>query len=156
MKEVKLRKVLPDDLHKFIEAYIKAYETLSDYKYTTRSEIKNYFKWLYKRDKEGFLVAEKNENPVGFIAADSNWINHEGEKVLEIHEIFVIPEERKKGIGSLLLEEILKYGKNKKIKKAELWVGKTNYQAINFYKKFGFYEAGTWGKWLRMIKLLDS
>ncbi len=152
---MKIRRVKLEDMDKFIESYIKAYQELSDYKYQTKGDIKNYFKWLYKRDKDGFLVAEENRNFIGCVAGDSNWINYEGKKVLEIHEIFVIPEYRKKGIGSQLLREIINYGMKKKIELAELWVGKTNYNAIQFYKKFGFKEAGEWGKWLRMIRLLN-
>lgn len=153
---MKIRKVTPYDIENFTEAYIKAYEYLSDYKYKTKGDIKNYFKWLYKRDKNGFLVAEENEIFVGCVAGDANWVNFEGEKVLEIHEIFVIPEFQKRGIGSKLLNEILSYGIEKGRKIAELWVGKTNYEAIEFYKKFGFKESGEWGKWLRMIKSLNS
>lgn len=156
MVEIKIRKVSPEDKESFVEVYMRAYQSLSDYKYTSRSEVKNYFKWLYKRDKEGFFVAEKEGQPVGFIAVDGNWIDQEGEKVLEIHELFVLPEERRKGVGSMLLKKILEYGKEKGLKRVELWVGKTNHQAICFYKKFGFKEIGTWGKWLRMIKSLDS
>ena len=150
-----IRQVRPNDINDFIEIYIKAYEELENYKYKTKKEIKNYFKWLYKRDREGFMVAEENNKSVGFAAGDANWINFEGEKVIEIHEIFVLPEFRKRGIGSKLLNEILSYGIKKKRKLAELWVGKTNYKAINFYKRFGFKITGEWGKWLRMIKLLN-
>lgn len=152
---MKVRQAVPNDIDDFIETYIRAYKEFKNYKYETRKEIKNYFKWLYKRDKEGFLVAEINGKPVGFAAGDTNWINLDGEKVLEIHEIFVIPEFRGKGIGSSLLKEVLSYGIKKERKIAELWVGKTNYRAIEFYKKFGFKEGGEWGKWLRMIKSLD-
>ena len=150
-----IRKVKPEDLNDFIEAYIKAYQELEDYKYNTRREIKNYFKWLYKRDKEGFIVAEEEGKIVGFAASDVNWENREGEKVLEIHEIFVLPEFRKKGIGANLLNEVLKYGIQRKRKLAELWVGKTNYRAIKFYKKFGFEEGEICGKWLKMRKFLN-
>lgn len=151
-----IRQVRPDDIDNFVETYIKAYKDLENYKYETKREIKNYFKWLYKRDKEGFIVAEENGNPVGFAVGDTNWINFEGEKVLEIHEIFVLPEFRNKGIGSKLLNELLNYGIKKGRKLAELWVGKTNYKAIDFYKNFGFKEVGEWGKWLRMIRPLGS
>ncbi len=150
-----IRKVKLDDIEKFTESYIKAYQEFSNYKYTTKGDIKNYFKWLYKRDKEGFIIAEEDKIFIGCVAGDSNWINYEGEKVLEIHEIFVIPEYRKRGIGTLLLKEIISYGIEKKRKMAELWVGKTNYNAIKFYKNFGFKEAGELGKWLRMTKSLN-
>lgn len=150
-----IRQVKSDDINDFIEIYISAYEKLKNYKYETKKEIKNYFKWLYKRDKDGFILAEENAKPVGFAAGDTNWINFRGENVLEIHEIFVLPEFRRRGIGSKLLKELLSYGIKKGKKTAELWVGKTNYDAIKFYKNFGFEEAGEWGKWLRMIKSLS-
>jgi ribosomal protein S18 acetylase RimI-like enzyme len=153
---MRIRQVKPNDINDFIETYIKAYEELENYKYRTRKEIKNYFKWLYNRDKEGFIVAEENGKSVGFADGDTNWTNFEGEKVLEIHEIFVLPEFRKRGIGSQLLTNLLSYGIKKDRKLAELWVGKTNYRALNFYKKFGFKEAGEWGKWLKMAKSLTS
>lgn len=155
MAEIKIRKISYEDKDQFIDVYIRAYQSLSDYKYTSKGEVKNYFKWLYKRDNQGFLVAEKDGKAVGFIAGDGNWIDQEGERVLEIHELFVLPEERRKGVGSMLLKEILEYGKKRGLKKVELWVGKTNYQAICFYKKFGFKEVGTWGKWLRMVRSLN-
>ncbi len=151
-----IRKATLKDIDAFIEIYAKAYEELKDYKYTSKSDIKHYFKWLYKRDKEGFLAAEIDGRVVGFAAGDSNWVNSEGERVLEIHEIFVIPEMRGKGIGTKLMERLLDYGKKKGLKLAELWVGEKNYKAIEFYKALGFKEAGFWGKWLRMIKSLNS
>lgn len=151
-----IRKATLKDMEVFIENYIKAYERLKDYKYTSRSDVKHYFKWLYKRDREGFFVAEIDGKVAGFAAGDSNWINPEGLKVLEIHEIFVIPEMRERGIGRKLLEKLLEYGKSKGLKIAELWVGEKNFEAIEFYKKLGFKEAGLWGKWLRMIKPLNS
>ncbi len=151
-----IRNVTLKDIDAFIETYTKAYEELKDYKYTTRSDIKNYFKWLHKRDKEGFFVAEVDGKVVGFAAGDSKWVNSEGERVLEIHEIFVIPEMRGKGVGTKLMERLLEYGKKRGLKLAELWVGEKNQRAIDFYRKLGFKEAGLWGKWLRMIKPLNS
>ncbi len=150
-----IRKVILEDKEKFVKTYFLAYKELSDYKYHTSKEVKNYFNWLYKRDKEGFWVAEENNLPLGFIASDANWRSIDGEEVLEIHELFVIPEMRKKGIGKKLLDTVLEYGKEKRKKIAELWVGKENFQAINFYKKRGFKEREVIGKWLRMTKFLD-
>ncbi len=150
-----IRKVKKEDIESFIDCYIKAYQDLKNYKYKTRKDIKNYFKWLYNRDKDGFMIAEENNKIAGFIAVDANWVNYKGEKILEIHELFVLPEFRRKGIASKLLNKALEYGIKKGLNKAELWVGKTNYRAINFYKQFGFEEIGVWGKWLRMKKSLN-
>ncbi len=151
-----IRNVTPEDQEIFIKSYIIAYKNLNDYKYTTYKDIKRYFKWLYKRDKEGFFVAEINGKVAGFAAGDANWVDHSGRNVLEIHEIFVLPEFKGKGIGSKLLNTVLEYGKKKRRKIAELWVGEHNIEAFNFYKAQGFEKAGKQGKWIRMIKYLNS
>jgi len=149
-----IRQVRFDDIDNFIEAYIKAYEDLDDYKYHTKKEVKNYFKWLYKRDKDGFFVAEEEDKIAGFAASDANWINLKGEKILEIHEIFVLKEFKRKGVGDRLLEKVFEYGIRQGRKSVELWVGKTNFHAMRFYEKFGFKKIGEKGKWVKMRRSL--
>jgi ribosomal protein S18 acetylase RimI-like enzyme len=150
--DVKLAK--REDVDRFVKGYIFAYKDLEDYKYSTRREVKNYFKWLLKRDPDGVFILEENGRLIGVVACDSKWIAEE-ESVLEIHELFVLPEYRGTGAGEKLLDIALKYAKKKGLKKAMLWVGKGNKRAIKFYKKEGFKIVGEQGKWLRMEKSLD-
>jgi len=153
--ELNIRLVKPEDINAFVKTYINAYSTLPDYKYTSKKDIKNYFKWLYKRDPEGFFVAEVNGKPVGFCACDSHWVNKNHKLVLAIHEIFVLPDFSGKGIGKALIQKALEYGRSKGLNIVELWVGEKNYKAINFYKNLGFKEEGKWGKWIKMTKCLS-
>jgi len=149
---VKIRKVKSSDLDSFIRLYIEAYKGLNKYAYNRRRDIKHYFKWLLLRDPNGFLIAEL-EKPVGSIACDTNWFSYvELRRVGEIHEIFVHPNYRKRGIGSTLLKKAIEYAKSKKREMMGLWVGVENYEAKKFYEKFGFTETVTIGKWTRMIK----
>jgi ribosomal-protein-alanine N-acetyltransferase len=55
---------------------------------------------------------------------------------IEINQIEVLEEERRKGIASKLMEYLIK--KNLSI---TLEVKKTNISAINLYKKYGFNEV---------------
>lgn len=151
---VNLRKVKNEDLKSFVDCYIKAYSDLEEYKYRKVSDIKNYFKWLLKRDSEALYVAERNSKAIGFVAGDRHWVGFDGKKVLEIHELFVIPEEQKKGIGKGLLEKVLDLGKRSGLEIAELWVGEHNKRAQKFYLKLGFEEVGKWGKWICMRRPL--
>ncbi len=151
-----IRNVRLEDQAVFTESYIQAYKNLNDYKYINYKDIKRYFKWLYKRDKNGFFVAEVDRKIAGFAAGDANWIDNSGRNVLEIHEIFVLPEFKGKGIGSKLLNTVLEYGKRQGRKIAGLWVGEHNFEAFNFYKAHGFEKVGKQGKWIRMIKYLHS
>ncbi len=138
----------------FIKVYKEAYKGLEEYAYTSRRDVKWYFRWLMKRDPQGFYTYIVEE-PVGFIACDCNWFSvFEGEEVAEIHEIVVHPDWQNKGIGTALMNKALEYAKTRKRRIAELWVGLKNTRAINFYKKFNFREVGVVGRWIRMVKHL--
>ncbi len=150
-----IRKVRKEDIWAFTDVYQKAYAEIPEYAYTRRKDIRNYFRWLLNRDAEGFMVAEVDDVAVGFVATDTNWISYvTGERVGEIHELFVLPEYRRRGIGSSLLTRSLKYAEKRGHKIAELWVGERNENAKRFYRKFGFREEGKWGKWVRMVREL--
>ncbi|ADB58108.1 GNAT family N-acetyltransferase [Archaeoglobus profundus] len=145
-----IRKVTKEDEKHFVEVYTLAYKGLEEYAYTSKRDVKLYFRWLLKRDPEGFFTYVAGK-PVGFIACDCNWFSvFEGEEVAEIHEIVVHPEWQGKGIGTSLMKKALDYAKERGRKVVELWVGVKNLKAIRFYKKFGFKERGVFGRWLRM------
>ncbi|RLI76976.1 N-acetyltransferase [Archaeoglobales archaeon] len=147
-----IRSVNRDDLDTFVNLYKISYQGLEDYAYTRNRDIKHYFRWLMSRDKDGFFIAEI-EMPVGFVACDTNWISFfDDTRVGEIHELFVHPEWRGRGIGKELLTTAIEYAKSKNRFLIELWVGETNELAKRFYQKNGFVEKGSWGKWIRMIK----
>lgn len=152
---MQIRKVTKEDLESFVEVYTKSYKGLEEYAYTRRREIKNYFKWLMARDGDGFIVAEIDDIAVGFVACDTNWISiFERRRVGEIHELFVLPEFRGRGIGSTLLKKAIEHSRRRGRNRAELWAGRTNYRARKFYQSHGFREAGEWGKWVRMVRTL--
>lgn len=56
----------------------------------------------------------------------------------EIIDLFVLEKNRRKGLASLLINEILK---DNDIENITLEVSKFNISAINFYKKIGFKEV---------------
>ncbi len=152
---MRIRNVRREDIDAFVKVYEEAYKGLEEYAYTKRRDIRNYFKWLYSRDKDGFMIVEDDDRAVGFVACDTNWVSiFERKKVGEIHEIFVLPEYRGKGIGTELMRLAIKYAQKKGRNVAELWVGRKNYRARKFYVKLGFKEVGEWGKWIRMVKVI--
>lgn len=149
---MRIRWVEPRDLQTFIRLYKLSYRGLEEYAYTRDGDIRDYFKWLMKRDHEGFLVVELSD-PVAFIACDTNWFSpFELEVLGEIHEIFVHPDYRRMGIGSILLQKAEEYAKKRVRRLMGLWVGVNNLSAKEFYKKRGFTETISLGKWTRMIK----
>lgn len=83
-----------------------------------------------------FIIAKSGEEPAGFIIY---W-----DIPYEIHliNIAVRPKYRRKGIGSLLLGEMINYAEMNSKQLITLEVRVSNYGAIKFYQKFGFKEIG--------------
>lgn len=93
-----------------------------------KSEIEN--------EKSNYVVAKENDSIVGFagimIFPDD----------VEITNIVTKKSERKKGIGTLLLEKIIEMSKNTERENISLEVNEKNDIAINLYTKFGFKKIG--------------
>lgn len=62
----------------------------------------------------------------------------------------LLPEYRGKGIGSALLENVIKKAKQFGLEKIELHVYTTNEPAITLYRKFGFTQEGTIKKYRKL------
>lgn len=81
-------------------------------------------------------VAETDAGVVGFLIA--RLVSDE----MEILNLAVAPEARRRGAGSLLLKEALAWGKRAGARRAFLEVRESNGRATEFYRRRGFTEAG--------------
>lgn len=136
-----------------VDLYREAYRGLEEYAYTRPRDIRNYLKWLHKRAPQSFFLALEGDQILGFLVADDRWLE-QGEPVGEIHEIVVSPRARDKGVGKALMERAFSHFKEKGLSKAGLWVGVTNTRAHEFYRRLGFQDRGTVGRWTRMERPL--
>ena len=83
------------------------------------------------------LVAELEEEIVGFI---DQWIIHDfthGAKLSYIHSLYVSSEHRRKGVASSLLQEAMKNARNMEVSEIHITTRFDNKPAINFYRKHG-------------------
>ncbi|WP_457611815.1 KEOPS complex subunit Pcc1 [Methanocaldococcus sp.] len=152
---IKIRNVKPEDLDTFLDIYYKAYEGFEKYYYKKKRWAKWYFKWLMKRDKDGFFVLEFNNKPIGFMGVDCNWISKvEKREVAEIHEIFIHPKYRGRGFGKILMDKAIEYAKKRGRDFIELWVGVENLRGQKFYESLGFKKDVIIKDWLRMYKVI--
>jgi ribosomal-protein-alanine N-acetyltransferase len=102
-------------------------------------EIAQWTAWDYARVAQGEMagwVAQEEGRIVGFvvvrrIASD-----------LEILNLAVQPEARRRGIGTSLLQETLAWGRTFKAEKALLEVRASNLAALRFYERHGFEVTG--------------
>ncbi|MGA4719864.1 GNAT family N-acetyltransferase [Fictibacillus nanhaiensis] len=106
--------------------------------------IEDHQEWIQsilKHERETMLVAEYENNVVG-------WIVFRSQERMRMHHIgsFAImlrKEFRNKGIGKLLIHELLSWAeKHPVIEKVTLGTFSTNTRAIELYKKLGFIEEG--------------
>lgn len=95
-----------------------------------------------------FLLAIKDENIIGTASMQSflrSRISHRGTFGMSILKDF-----RGKGIGTMLLSEIINYAKSINLEIIELEVRTDNISAISLYKKFEFKEYGLYKKFMKI------
>lgn len=134
--EVKVLQNLNDEV--FIDN--QKYDTDLDMNWAKSEKGKKYFKDLLNNPEAICFIAEENANPVGYIAAGPKTVSYRKSKYLEIENMGVIPEYRSKGIGGMLIEECLKWGKSQGFQKVFVNAYFDNKEAIEFYKMNGFEE----------------
>jgi len=88
-----------------------------------------------------------NENNYGFIGIKENkvvaflygygMLRPDGRKMFYIHSVDVLPNYQNKGIGTKLMEFVIKYIKEKDFYKFFVLTDKDNIKACNVYKKYG-------------------
>jgi [ribosomal protein S18]-alanine N-acetyltransferase len=79
------------------------------------------------------IIMEKNYMIIG-----TSWITHDCRRSY-LHHFGIHPDEQGKGYGNILMEETMKYFKEKTYQ-VKLEVHKDNFKAINLYKKYGFID----------------
>jgi ribosomal protein S18 acetylase RimI-like enzyme len=79
-------------------------------------------------------VAMKQGKIVGEIYGKEN------EDFVQLHSLYVLPEEQGQGIGRMLMKEFLEWANHDK--RIQLLVAEYNLQAIRFYESQGFVDTG--------------
>jgi len=102
-----------------------------------------FFTELYERFPETFIVAEENGKIIGYVMCRIETglpdfgllgISKRGHVI----SIAVLPENQRGGIGTALMEEVMRGMRFYKAKEWFLEVRVTNTPAVKLYKKFGF------------------
>ena len=108
-----------------------------------------------KKIKENATTIEiwKKKVLVGLLAA---YFNNEEEKRGFITNVSVLPEYQGRGLGSVLLNKVLEYGREISYEEIVLEVRKENTKAIEIYKRFGFKESSSTKNSLYMIYHLNN
>lgn len=110
--------------------------------YYTNQKAKDDLQKLISARKRTVLVAEENDNLVGFV--DGYIIIEKEEvyieKVAYLDHLCVSKKHRERGIGGTLIDEFTKIMKEKGAKYIKLNAFENNIPAVSLYKKEGFKE----------------
>ncbi|MEM5829753.1 MAG: GNAT family N-acetyltransferase [Candidatus Aenigmatarchaeota archaeon] len=108
-------------------------------------KLKKFLKEFFAKNRKNkkFLVAVKDGKPIGcFFGTIYKSPNYLREKRMgELHLAFVEEKFRRKGIGKMLFEKLMKWFEKRKIRLVEVLVDSRNEIAISAYKKYGFSEV---------------
>ena len=81
-----------------------------------------------------FLFAKEDDHYLGFTSYEHHF---NAGPVTKIHKIYILPEAQGKGVGKMLIDEVVDLAKEAGIEKLRLNVNRHN-KAISFYRKLDF------------------
>lgn len=123
---IQISRMTVDDLEK-IKNNLESFDDFWNYN-TLKDELKSEYSY--------YIVAKKEKSIIGFAGIKIIF------KEAELMNIVVRSDLRHKGIGSLLLENIISICGDNKIERLNLEVNIKNTLAINLYNKYNFSRVG--------------
>ena len=98
------------------------------------------FNTIKNNPSKKFIIAEtKNGEIVGVCYLDVSFISL---RSIRLGDLMVSSEYRKNGVGSLLVDEVIKFARERNILKIWLWTQEELFSAIRLYEKKGFVFEG--------------
>lgn len=111
---------------------------------TTTAELTHNFGVLLAGDSAHLVLAEADGEPVGFALTTTAFILESG-VVAELQDLYVIPAARRRGIGSLLIEDSASWARKRDATKLEIVVapnGRDVNWLLSYYTSRGFVDEG--------------
>ncbi|TNF46930.1 MAG: GNAT family N-acetyltransferase [Bacteroidetes bacterium] len=109
------------------------YEKAPEQVVNTAEELGNDLFVLHACDA---FVAEESGSIIGFALFYTNYSTWKG-KCLYLEDLYILPEYRRTGAGSMLFDEVIQEAKRRKVRRMDWQVLDWNEPAIEFYKKKG-------------------
>lgn len=131
--KIKIRKVEPQDLNFVYKSICELKNEILDFKMfeTIFNENKSNPKNLY-------LIAENENECLGFISFHTQNLLHHCGLVGEIQEFFIHQKYRRQGVGRLLINEIKNFAAQHDLKSIEVTTNKKRLENVAIYENLGF------------------
>ena len=103
---------------------------------------KNAFELNIKNQDCIYLIAELNDKSIGFLSCHSQYLlHHGGQRIAEIQEMYINPENRKTGVGKKMIEELKRIVKQKEIAQLEVTSNNIRADTHRFYERENFVQT---------------
>lgn len=143
---ISIRAILPEDAWIYREVRLQALQesptafgsTYAEESKLTDPEWVNRAKSCSEPDAIGFLAFD-GEVPCGIIRGTPD---EQSEQIGWLVSMWVAPAQRRLGLGSRLVEQIIQWGKDRGLQGLKLDVTSTNTPAIRLYESCGFKPTG--------------
>ena len=99
-----------------------------------------YFSELLDSEESIVLIANDNQIPVGYLAAEEREVDYRSGKCVFLENMEVSLEFRDKGIGGMLISELVNLANEKGVRKLYVTTYLKNNEALDFYRKNGFLD----------------
>jgi GNAT superfamily N-acetyltransferase len=90
------------------------------------------------------LLAEDGERAVGFALLFQTYSTWRGRQGLWLEDLFVLPDQRRRGVGKRLLDRVVSLAKERGCGRVEWSVLDWNQPAIDFYRSYGATLLNEW------------
>ena len=142
--EIKIRPYTNTDAKAIVDVlnyYIQNSTALYDYQNRTTEQQRTIFD---EKLQKGFpvIVATIDETIVGF-GYYSEFRFREAYKFTVEHSVYVAPSEHGKGIGKVVLQDLIALAKTQKLHTMVAVIDSENQSSIRFHEQFGFEIVGT-------------
>lgn len=157
--DIKIRPYQSQDAESIVAIlnfYIANSTALYDYKLRTIEQQQAIFE---EKLAKGFpvIVATIDEHVVGF-GYYSEFRFREAYKFTVEHSVYVVPNEHGKGIGKVILKNLIELAKKQKLHTMIAVIDYENQNSIAFHEQFGFKTVGVinesgfkFGRWLHSV-----
>ncbi|MEX2204249.1 MAG: GNAT family N-acetyltransferase [Actinomycetota bacterium] len=142
-RELRIRPARPRDARSFLDAY----RGVAAEKRSIRTEAVTHSHRLFRKrfrrswhENAAHLLALDDDRVVGSISIrrDDHPVTHH----VATLDMLVVSTHRRRGVGSALLEEALRWARTYGVERIELSVYPSNDGAIALYRRFGFVQEG--------------
>jgi PhnO protein len=131
--KVNIRKVENHDLDSVYKAICELENEILDFKM-----FETIFNENISNPKNLYLIAENENEGLGFISFHTQNLLHHCGLVGEIQEFFIHKKYRGQGVGRLLINEILNYSEQHNLKSIEVTTNKKRVENVAIYENLGF------------------